>query len=60
MLGEKVGGELAERFSWRRDVESTGLENLRRVRIAVLDAPTVELGREILVFDFLVRQGGPP
>jgi prepilin-type N-terminal cleavage/methylation domain-containing protein len=60
MVGEKIGGVLAEGYSWRRDVETTGLENLRRVRIAILDAPTVEEGREILVFDFLVRQGGPP
>lgn len=60
MAGEKAGGVLAEGYSWRRDVEATGLENLRRVRIAVLDAPSVEDGREILVFDFLVRQGGPP
>jgi prepilin-type N-terminal cleavage/methylation domain-containing protein len=60
MLAEKVGGELARRYSWRRDVELTGLENLRRVRIAILDAPVPDEGREILAFDFVVRQGGPP
>ena len=60
MLGEKVGGELARGYSWRRDVEATGLENLRRVRIAILDTPNVDEGREILAFDFVVRQGGPP
>jgi type II secretion system protein I len=59
-MGERVGGELSRGLSWRREVESTGLENLRRVRIAILDAPNVDEGREILAFDFIVRQGGPP
>jgi prepilin-type N-terminal cleavage/methylation domain-containing protein len=59
-MGERVGGALARGLSWRREVESTGLENLRRVRIAILDAPNADEGREILAFDFIVRQGGPP
>jgi type II secretion system protein I len=59
-LGERVGGELARGLSWRRDVEATGLENLRRVRIAILDDPSPEAGREILAYDFVVREGGPP
>ena len=59
-LGERVGGDLAGGLSWRRDVEPTGLENLRRVRIAILDDADPEEGREILAFDFVVRQGGPP
>ena len=59
-LDERIGGELARGLSWRRDVEPTGLENLRRVRIAILDDPSPEEGREILAFDFVVRQGGPP
>ncbi len=57
---ERIGGELARRLSWRRDVEATGLENLRRVRIAILDDPDPETAREILVYDFVVREGGPP
>ncbi len=58
--GERVGGALAHGLSWRRDVEPTGLENLRRVRVSILDAPSADDGREILAFDFIVRQGGPP
>ena len=59
-MGERLGGALARGLSWKREVEPTGLENLRRVRIAILDAPNVDEGREILAFDFIVRQGGPP
>ena len=59
-LGERVGGELTRGLSWTRDVEATGLENLRRVRIAILDDPSPDKGREILAFDFVVREGGPP
>jgi hypothetical protein len=60
-----VFAPLAGRGSNSKPTVPSGLrtrnaENLRRVRIAILDAPTVEEGREILAYDFLVRQGGPP
>jgi hypothetical protein len=59
-FGERTGGNLATRFSWRRDVESTGLENLRRVRVAVYAGEETEDVAPIVAFDFVVRQGGPP
>jgi general secretion pathway protein I len=59
-FGERTGGNLATRFSWRRDVESTGLENLRRVRVAVYADEATEDTSPIVAFDFVVRRGGPP
>jgi prepilin-type N-terminal cleavage/methylation domain-containing protein len=59
-FGERTGGNLATRFSWRRDVESTGLENLRRVRVAVYAGDATEDLAPVVAFDFVVRQGGPP
>jgi len=59
-FGERSGGNLATRFSWRRDVESTGLENLRRVRVAVYAGAETEESTPVVAFDFVVRRGGPP
>ena len=60
-FGERTGGNLATRFSWRRDVESTGLQNLRRVRVSVFAGSTDEQDvAPVVAFDFVVRRGGPP
>jgi general secretion pathway protein I len=59
-FGERTGGNLATRFSWRREVESTGLENLRRVRVAVYAGSENENIEPVVAFDFVVRRGGPP
>lgn len=59
-FGERTGGNLATRFTWRRDVESTGLENLRRVRVAIYAGEESEESSPIVAFEFVVRQGGPP
>jgi len=59
-FGERTGGNLATRFSWRRDVESTGLENLRRVRVAIYAGTEDEDISPVVEFDFVVRRGGPP
>lgn len=59
-FGQRTGGNLATRFSWRRDVESTGLENLRRVRVAVYAGSENEDVAPVVAFDFVVRRGGPP
>lgn len=59
-FGERTGGDLAVGYSWRRDVESTGLENLRRVRVEIYPGPETEDRPPIVAFDFVVRKGGPP
>lgn len=52
---EEYGGPLSRDFLWQRDIESTGLDNLRLVRISV----GRDLDQPLASFEFLVRRGGP-
>jgi len=54
-FNEEYGGPLSEDFLWRREVEATGLENLRLVRISV----GRDLEQPLASFEFLLRRGGP-
>lgn len=59
-FGERPGGNLATGLFWRRDVETTGLENLRRVTVSIFAVEPADDTPAIVSFDFVVRSGGPP
>jgi len=52
-LDEEYGGELSERFRWRRTVEWLGFKNVRLVRIDVLPQG---VERPLATVEFLVRR----
>jgi prepilin-type N-terminal cleavage/methylation domain-containing protein len=59
-FGERTGGNLATGYTWRRDIEATGIENLRRVTVGIFLGEPLDDVAAIVQFDFLVRKGGPP
>jgi prepilin-type N-terminal cleavage/methylation domain-containing protein len=59
-FGERIGGNLATGLTWQRQVESTGILNLRRVVISVFPPAASEATQPIVRFELVVRKGGPP
>ena len=56
-FNEIFGGVLGDGMHWRKETLATGIENLRRVQVAI---STDEDTPPLVSFEAIVRKGGPP